>query len=481
VTSLPGPDDAALALAAGRGENAALAAIYDRYGGRLLGFCRSMLRNQSDAEDCLQDVFVIAATRLTQLREPALLRSWLFAVARHECLGRIDTRTREVLMDEIPDLLRDAVAGLAERDRLLLELADRQGLSGEELALAVGVPRSTAYTLLARARASAGQSIGALLVARSGRDDCSTLDALLADWDGRLTTLRRKQLNRHIDRCEVCGERRHRLATPAALLGEASSFAATPVGLRTRVLRAAAGAGAAAPAAGSRSPSTAANGARASSVDWVAGWPPPDRVLAHRRRRRHVALIIMVLALLLGAGVSVGAVFNTVGQSTNGAPAPAPISAPPTPTPTATTAPAPGTPSPTTGRTATTQSTTVAPPPPTRASTTTPRAALSPTPTTSTAQPPSPPSARVTRVPPHDTLALTTAARQASVDYGKATDTCSAQTTCTYVIAQGTEVTVSAPGRPPDHFSAPPGCTSGYNTCSFVMTGDLTIVLTALF
>src|ERR1700710_449169 len=137
------PDDASLAIRVAAGDEAALAAIYDRYAPRLLGFCQSMLRRQADAEDCLQDVFVIAATKLGELREPALLRSWLFSVARHTCLARIDKRKREVLMDDMLDhaapepevatvgvdaglaaLLEDAGNGLSDRERLLLELGD---------------------------------------------------------------------------------------------------------------------------------------------------------------------------------------------------------------------------------------------------------------------------------------------------------------------------------------------------------------------
>ena len=91
--------------------------------------------------------------------------------------------------DELAALIRDMNSGLSERDRLLLELADRQGLSGDELAGALGVSRATAYTLVGRARATARTSIGALLVARTGRPDCPELDQLLAGWDGQLTTL----------------------------------------------------------------------------------------------------------------------------------------------------------------------------------------------------------------------------------------------------------------------------------------------------
>ena len=69
MTAAHGADDAALAIAVAGGDTTALAAVYDRYAVRLLGFCRSMLHNATEAEDCLQDVFVIAATRLGGLRD----------------------------------------------------------------------------------------------------------------------------------------------------------------------------------------------------------------------------------------------------------------------------------------------------------------------------------------------------------------------------------------------------------------------------
>jgi RNA polymerase sigma factor (sigma-70 family) len=323
VTALPLADDATLARAAASGDSTAFAQIYDRYAYRLLGFCQSMLRTRVDAEDCLQDVFVVAATRLADLREPALLRSWLFSVAGHECLGRIDRRKKEVLLDAVPDratldpdspanaaldaepatLLRDATAGLSYRDRLLLELADRQRLSGDELAVAIGVPRSAAYTLLARARATAKKSIRALLVARTGRQRCAELNGMLGDWDGELTTLRRKRIAHHIDKCAVCTAHRDRVATPAALLGEGTAFAADLVGLRSRVLVAA---------------SAASAGEYVGGGLWVTGWPPVDPEFAGRDHRRWRAPVAALLALLfIGAAGTLGVVLSEQGTSTS--------------------------------------------------------------------------------------------------------------------------------------------------------------------
>ena len=45
-----------------------------------------MLSNPADAADAVQDTFVIASSRLAELRDPGLLCAWLYAVARNECL-----------------------------------------------------------------------------------------------------------------------------------------------------------------------------------------------------------------------------------------------------------------------------------------------------------------------------------------------------------------------------------------------------------
>jgi RNA polymerase sigma factor (sigma-70 family) len=349
-------DDAALATAVAAGDVGALGEIYDRYAPRLLGFCRSMLHRQAEAEDCLQDVFVIAATRLGGLREPELLRSWLFSVARHECLARLDRRRREVLVDEVFDrpsdetdpavtdgmdvelaaLLRDAQAGMSDRDRLLLELADRQQLAGDDFAAAIGVSRATAYTLLARARTTAKKSIGALLVARTGRERCPELNTLLGQWDGELTPLLRKQLARHIEKCSICDNQRSRVASMAALLGgEGEAFAARLVSLRRRILDAAAAAmggatmGAAAGAA--------AMGAAAPAAFATGGWPPADPVFAaaesHRRRRRLAAVLVIAIIVLLGGIIGAGAI-GPLHKSSNGTPT-VPTGTTPPPGPTA--------------------------------------------------------------------------------------------------------------------------------------------------
>jgi RNA polymerase sigma factor (sigma-70 family) len=244
------------------GDPEGLAEAYDRYASPLYTYCRSLLREPADAADAVQDTFVIAASRLAGLRDPNRLRPWLYAVARNECHRRLRARAAQVStpLDEMPDvtdtsadvsgeaerddlrrLLRSAVRGLNVGEQDLIELQLRQGLDVAEIAAVLGVSRNHAHALLSRARDQMEISLGALLVARSGREDCAALNTMLADWDGQLNVLMRKRINRHIENCPACAERKKRELAPALLLGlaplAALPTAAMPAGLREHVLR----------------------------------------------------------------------------------------------------------------------------------------------------------------------------------------------------------------------------------------------------
>jgi len=232
---------------------------YDRYAAPLYTYCRSLLREPADAADAVQDTFVIAASKLAGLRDQSRLRPWLYAVARNECHRRLRESAGAAtsalqLVAEVSDasadvtsgaeraelraLLRSAVRGLNEGEQDVIQLQLRQELDVAEIAAVLGVSRNHAHALLSRARDQLEISLGALLVARSGRDDCAALSALLEDWDGQLTVLMRKRINRHIERCPACTERKRLELAPALLLGLAPvPIMAMPPGLRSQVLR----------------------------------------------------------------------------------------------------------------------------------------------------------------------------------------------------------------------------------------------------
>src|SRR5258708_2961406 len=77
----------------------------------LVGVCRSLAGD--DAEDVVQDTYLIGRRRLSQLREPRLLRSWLTTIAINECFGR--HRRRQRLQGLLAGLL-PAAAGQSDPD-----------------------------------------------------------------------------------------------------------------------------------------------------------------------------------------------------------------------------------------------------------------------------------------------------------------------------------------------------------------------------
>ena len=256
ASEVAGPPDAELVAAVLSGDRESFAAVYDRYGDRLFDFAHSMLRQREDAEDAVADSFVLVAERLGQLREPDRLRPWLYAIVRSECLRRLKARKRvayggedqlvdmadtsmtpdaEAEQSMLRDLVWDASAGLADRDRAMLDLHLRQGLEGAELGEAMGVTASNAYVMLNRLKTQVERSLGALLIARLGRDDCDDLDGILVDWDGLFSPLIRKRVARHVDDCDVCSDRRRRIVSPLALLAGVPLVAA-PLSLRDRVV-----------------------------------------------------------------------------------------------------------------------------------------------------------------------------------------------------------------------------------------------------
>lgn len=259
------PTDAELVAAHLRGERGALAGIYDRYAASLYDTAAVMLGDRDEAADATQDVFVVCARQLGQLREPDRLKPWMFAILRNEVYRRTKQRGRARPTDfaapegpevaglpdpsaeggraeaaELGALVRSAAAGLDERDQLVLELSARQGLEGADLAAALGVSTSQSYVMVHRMRERIERSLGALLVARMGRRDCPDLAALLSGWDGTFSVLIRKRVARHVDDCDVCDRSRKKYAV-VPLLGAAPAIA-LPLDLRGTVLDGIAGA-----------------------------------------------------------------------------------------------------------------------------------------------------------------------------------------------------------------------------------------------
>ena len=236
--------DAAIARSLAAGDPAALERVYRRYAERIYTYCRSVLHDADGAADATHDTFIVASQRAGQLRDPSRLRPWLYAIARNECLRILRVRRRQAPLeaapemsdetvdmvaglraDQLRELVQAATASLSDGDRDVIELALRHDLAAADVGAVLGVSVNHVHARLSRARGQLESALGALLVARTGAQQCEELNALLTGWDGQLTVLLRKRLSRHIKSCEVCGELQRRQLQPSTLL---AGYAALP-------------------------------------------------------------------------------------------------------------------------------------------------------------------------------------------------------------------------------------------------------------
>jgi RNA polymerase sigma-70 factor (ECF subfamily) len=152
-----------------RGDREALASLYDAHGDFVYGVLMSILRQPSEAQDLLHDVFVEVLERAGDY-DPrrGSVRGWLLMRARSRALDRVRSARvrRERLTDQHPERtspapgpdaaldgerLRTRLARLDDASRAVLELAYFRGLSTSEIATRLGIPHGTV-----KSRAAAG-------------------------------------------------------------------------------------------------------------------------------------------------------------------------------------------------------------------------------------------------------------------------------------------------------------------------------------
>src|SRR5690349_495964 len=157
--------DAELVASIARGDRDALAALYDRHSGVLLGLAMRIVRDRREAEDLLHDVF-LEAWRSAKDFDPkrGRVRTWLAIRMRSRALdlqksARVSRNAGDagldLLVDEAetasPDhrRVRSALAELGSDQRRVLELAYFEGLSCSEIAKRVEIPVGTVKSRLA--------------------------------------------------------------------------------------------------------------------------------------------------------------------------------------------------------------------------------------------------------------------------------------------------------------------------------------------
>ncbi len=139
--------------------------LYEEHGPRVASLLRRLTWAGCDVEDLLQEVFVVAIHRAADLPTVRSPRAWLFGVAAKvagRARSRRQLRTFFGFFDEEArphdarlealQLVHRCLDGLSPKKREVLVLFELEGLSGPEIAEALGCPLKTVWTRLHHAR-----------------------------------------------------------------------------------------------------------------------------------------------------------------------------------------------------------------------------------------------------------------------------------------------------------------------------------------
>src|SRR5262249_22571846 len=89
-------DEAVLVERVGRGDHAAFALVMSMHNRRLYRLARATLRNDTEAQDALQEAYLRAYRTIATFRGDSTLSTWLSRLVLNECLARLRrTRRRE--------------------------------------------------------------------------------------------------------------------------------------------------------------------------------------------------------------------------------------------------------------------------------------------------------------------------------------------------------------------------------------------------
>lgn len=166
------------------GSEAAVEALFDRFHGKIYSLALSILKNDSDAQEAAQDVFITVIRKVGMFKGDSALYSWIYRICVNTCLMRLRGRRRNetvsieefmpvfteegmhaspvddwskevernLLNKELGEVIQKYTDSLSEKYRVVFVLSDVEGLSNEETAEILGLSVPAVKSRLHRAR-----------------------------------------------------------------------------------------------------------------------------------------------------------------------------------------------------------------------------------------------------------------------------------------------------------------------------------------
>jgi RNA polymerase sigma factor (sigma-70 family) len=151
------------------GDAVSQAMLYRQYSKAMYNICIRMTGNQNDAEDLLQEAFMIAFKNLRQLKEPAQFGGWLKRIVVNECIrfckknvywSEWDEQWEQTISNDEPEwwktvdlnMVHHEIKGLPDGCRQVFNLYVLEDYSHREIATHLGISESTSKSQYHRAR-----------------------------------------------------------------------------------------------------------------------------------------------------------------------------------------------------------------------------------------------------------------------------------------------------------------------------------------
>lgn len=168
------------------GDRPAFELLMRRHNRRLYRLARTVLRDPAEAEDALQDSYLLAYQSLHQFRGEASVFTWLSRLVLHECLGRLRRHQRRqsvvplvcapAEMDDVADsenalperianraqfrsLIESKLDELPQDFRIIFVLRSIEEVSVEDAARILSIPEATVRTRHFRAKSLLRESL----------------------------------------------------------------------------------------------------------------------------------------------------------------------------------------------------------------------------------------------------------------------------------------------------------------------------------
>lgn len=148
-----------------KGEKDAFRYLVERYQAQAVGHSTAILGNREDALDAVQEAFIDAFQSLKNFDRARRFYPWLYVLVRHRCFKMIAKKRESENIEETEILapqsdisneeritLEKALLSLTKEDREIITLKYLDGLSYEEIAEHLEIPRGTVMSRLFYAR-----------------------------------------------------------------------------------------------------------------------------------------------------------------------------------------------------------------------------------------------------------------------------------------------------------------------------------------